>query len=66
MSNQELHRKDAGASAVEYALLVSSIAALIILVVFAIGKFVQAEYDVTCDGLANAPQSTIAASATCP
>jgi Flp pilus assembly pilin Flp len=59
-------QRESGASAVEYALLVSSIAAVILLVVFAVGRFVQAEYDTTCDALDQTPQTTIAAAATCP
>ena len=40
-----------GASAVEYGLLVAAIAAIIVLIVFAIGKFVQEGFQDTCDGL---------------
>lgn len=40
-----------GASAVEYGLLVAAIAAIIVLIVFAIGKFVKAGFQDTCDGL---------------
>ncbi|MGN6576860.1 MAG: Flp family type IVb pilin [Nocardioides sp.] len=41
-----------GASAVEYGLLVAAIAAIIVLIVFAIGKFVKAGFETTCTGLA--------------
>ena len=44
-------RNDEGASAVEYGLLVAAIAAIIVLIVFAIGKFVQGGFKTTCDGL---------------
>ena len=40
-----------GASAVEYGLLVAAIAAIIVLIVFAIGKFVKAGFADTCSGL---------------
>jgi pilus assembly protein Flp/PilA len=41
-----------GASAVEYGLLVAAIAAIIVLIVFAIGKFVKGGFQTTCNGLA--------------
>lgn len=40
-----------GASAVEYGLLVAAIAAIIVLIVFAIGKFVKAGFETTCDSM---------------
>ena len=40
---------DEGASAVEYGLLVAAIAAIIILVVFALGTFVKGAFKDTCD-----------------
>jgi pilus assembly protein Flp/PilA len=43
---------DEGASAVEYGLLVAAIAAIILLVVFALGTFVKGAFKDTCDGLA--------------
>lgn len=42
-------RDDEGASAVEYGLLVAAIAAIIILVVFALGSFVKGAFKDTCD-----------------
>lgn len=45
-------RTEDGASAVEYGLLVAAIAAIIVLIVFAIGKFVKAGFADTCSGLA--------------
>jgi pilus assembly protein Flp/PilA len=39
---------DTGASAVEYGLLVAGIAAIIILVVFALGTFVRGSFKDTC------------------
>lgn len=44
-------RTEDGASAVEYGLLVAAIAAIIVLIVFAIGKFVQKGFADTCTGL---------------
>ena len=41
-------RGDDGASAVEYGLLVAAIAAIIILVVFALGTFVKGAFKDTC------------------
>ena len=45
-------RKDEdGASAVEYGLLVAAIAALIVIIVFALGGIVKETFQDTCDGL---------------
>ncbi len=45
-----MHRHDdEGASAVEYGLLVAAIAAVIILLVFALGGFVKGAFKDTCD-----------------
>lgn len=44
---------DEGASAVEYGLLVAAIAAIIILVVFALGTFVKGAFKDTCDAFNN-------------
>jgi pilus assembly protein Flp/PilA len=44
-------RSDKGASAVEYSLIVVAIAAIIVLVVFAIGEFTQAQFADTCTSL---------------
>ena len=41
-------RSDDGASAVEYGLLVAAIAALVVLVVFALGGYVKGAFDKTC------------------
>ena len=43
--------EEKGASAVEYGLLVAAIAAIIVLIVFAIGKFVQGGFKNTCDAM---------------
>ena len=44
---------DEGASAVEYGLLVAAIAAIIILVVFALGTFVKGAFQGTCKAFAS-------------
>ncbi|QNN53164.1 Flp family type IVb pilin [Nocardioides mesophilus] len=61
-----VHRRDneKGASAVEYGLLVAAIAAIIVLIVFAIGKFVKQGFKDTCSGLQSGSYSTTPAS--CP
>ena len=47
--------EEKGASAVEYGLLVAAIAAIIVLLVFAIGKFVQKGFSDTCASLEAQP-----------
>ena len=42
-------KTDDGASAVEYGLLVAAIAALIVVVVFILGGYVQEAFNKTCD-----------------
>ena len=48
---QRFTRRDeeTGASAVEYGLLVAAIAALIVIIVFALGGIVKEVFDNTCD-----------------
>lgn len=46
-------RTDDGASAVEYGLLVAGIAALIVLVVFALGGFVKGAFKGTCNAMSS-------------
>ena len=47
-------RKDEqGASAVEYGLLVAAIAALIVIVIFALGGIVKESFSDTCEGIEN-------------
>lgn len=58
-------RNDDGASAVEYGLLVAAIAAIIVLIVFAIGKFVKAGFSDTCAGLKTGSYSS-SVPASCP
>lgn len=56
------HKNEEGASAVEYGLLVAAIAAVIVLIVFALGRVVKGAFDKTCNDIKDgAPLS----SATC-
>jgi pilus assembly protein Flp/PilA len=56
-------RKDEGASAVEYGLLVAAIAALIVIIVFALGRLVSESFKDTCDGIKSGAGSSL--SGTC-
>jgi pilus assembly protein Flp/PilA len=47
-------RKEDGASAVEYGLLVAAIAALIVIVVFALGGVVKKVFSKTCNDIGDA------------
>ena len=53
-------RTDDGASAVEYGLLVAAIAALIVLIVFALGGVVKEVFQDTCDTIADSAQNLTA------
>lgn len=55
-------RKEDGASAVEYGLLVAAIAALIVVVVFALGGIIKKVFKDTCDtiGSHTTPTTTCA------
>lgn len=46
-----LHRDDQGASAVEYALLVAAIAAVIVVVLFVFGSVIQGVFSTTCGSI---------------
>jgi pilus assembly protein Flp/PilA len=59
----ENRRDDEGASAVEYGLLVAAIAAVVILLVFAIGTYVKGAFKTTCDGFASAGTSKVGTTA---
>jgi pilus assembly protein Flp/PilA len=48
------HAKDEGASAVEYGLLVAAIAAVIVVVVFALGGIIRGKFSSTCSTIGNA------------
>jgi pilus assembly protein Flp/PilA len=47
------HRSDTGASAVEYGLLVAAIAAVIVVVVFALGNVLNSKFQDTCSKIAS-------------
>jgi pilus assembly protein Flp/PilA len=55
--------QDRGASAVEYAILVAAIAAVVIVAVFALGSTVKDSFSTTCDKVAS---GATPGSATCP
>jgi Flp pilus assembly pilin Flp len=56
-------RRDDGASAVEYSFIVAAIAAILVLVIFAVGHFTGAAYSDTCSSLAAGDFNT---SQSCP
>jgi pilus assembly protein Flp/PilA len=59
MFNARLARaEERGASAVEYGLLIAGIAALIVVIVFALGPILQDAFGDTCDKVATRPNST--------
>jgi pilus assembly protein Flp/PilA len=58
-------RRDEGASAVEYGLLVAAIAAIIILLVFAVGRFAKQSFKDTCDNFASQSDAPVNSQATC-
>jgi pilus assembly protein Flp/PilA len=51
-------KDDTGASAVEYGLLVAAIAAVIVVVVFALGNVVKTKFKDTCNGVGGTSAST--------
>ncbi|MCW2868617.1 MAG: Flp family type IVb pilin [Marmoricola sp.] len=53
-------RNDDGASAVEYGLLVAGIAAVIVLIVFALGGVVTSAFQTTCNKVKTGGSSTAA------
>jgi pilus assembly protein Flp/PilA len=57
-------RNEDGASAVEYGLLVAAIAALIVIIVFALGGIVKETFKDTCDGIKSGASATV--TGTCP
>lgn len=66
-SVMEGKRTDEGATAVEYGLIVAAIAAIIVLVVFALGGYVKGAFSTTCNNIKSAGGSTTAVggNATC-
>jgi pilus assembly protein Flp/PilA len=53
------HRSDEGASAVEYALIVGAIAAVVIFVVIALGNVVSTSYTDSCTKIGSAMSSDV-------
>lgn len=51
-------KRDDGASAVEYGLLVAAIAAVIVVIVFALGSVVQKKFQDTCKGIDTSATAT--------
>ena len=56
--NIQTRRNEDGASAVEYGLLVAGIAALIVVIVFALGGVIQGAFQKTCTTIASGTSST--------
>jgi len=56
---------DEGASAVEYGLLVAAIAAVIVLIVFAVGIATKAMFQDTCDNIDSGAPASINSAANC-
>ena len=57
--------RDEGASAVEYGLLIAAIAAIIVLLVFSVGKFVKQSFQDTCDSFRSQSDAPVSTQATC-
>jgi len=55
-------RDEDGASAVEYGLLVAAIAAVIVIIVFALGGLIKNAFSTTCTAIQNGTPSASAAS----
>lgn len=55
---RKIANRDEGAAGVEYGLLVAAIAAVIILIVFAIGTWVKGAFTDTCKGFEKSGQTT--------
>lgn len=59
-------KSDEGASAVEYGLLVAAIAAVIVVVVFALGGLVKGKFNKACNGIdTNGHTTTSVAAGNC-
>ncbi len=61
MNQERKSRAEGGASAVEYSLIVAAIAAVIIALVFSLGKLTEGNFKTTCDEM----DSQMSVSATC-
>lgn len=55
-------RSEDGASAVEYGLLVAAIAAVIVIIVFALGGIIQSAFQSTCDNIVSGGGSAVSGS----
>jgi pilus assembly protein Flp/PilA len=53
MKTRPLEHNQDGASAVEYSFIVAAIAAIIVITVFAVGRYTSTAYEDTCDSLAS-------------
>ncbi len=62
---RKVTKDDQGASAVEYGLLVAAVAAIIVVVVFALGNIVNEVFTNTCDTIAG-QAGPVAITSTCP
>ena len=51
-------KNEDGASAVEYGLLVAAIAAVIVIIVFALGGIIKGAFQSTCDAMKTGPSTT--------
>jgi len=58
-------KKEDGASAVEYGLLVAAIAALVVIIVFALGGLVREVFTDTCDTIKSKADGPASLSASC-
>ena len=61
MQRIQRQRNEDGASAVEYGLLVAAIAAIIVVIVFALGSLINGAFTDTCKNIAGKGDSTAAA-----
>ena len=55
-------RREEGATAVEYGLMVAAIAAVIVVIVFALGGVVKSKFQTTCNAIANKGDTSNSAS----
>jgi len=60
-----MERREDGASAVEYGLLVAAIAALIVVIVFALGTLVEDVFRDTCTEIETGTAGSVTSSADC-
>jgi pilus assembly protein Flp/PilA len=65
LNGHKARMDERGASAVEYGLLIAGIAALIVVVVFALGPVIKEAFSDTCTEVAKAPNNTAGTTANC-